>query len=100
MSHSTPPDCEPNSPSTLPEQPGVVVVRTHHFLVSWSHLLKVPILLGLISEWHLDLLGFAGDIGQNFSLRRHGAGRITDNVHEQHMRNFNGWTIGGRICLG
>ena len=48
MSHSTPPDCEPNSTSTLPEQPGVLVVRKHHFLVRWSHWLNVPILLGLI----------------------------------------------------
>ena len=48
MSHSTPPDCEPNPTSTLPEQPGVLVVRKHHFLVRWSHWLNVPILLGLI----------------------------------------------------
>jgi thiosulfate reductase cytochrome b subunit len=48
MSHSTLPDCEPNSASTLPEQPGVLVVRKHHFLVRWSHWLNVPILLGLI----------------------------------------------------
>jgi thiosulfate reductase cytochrome b subunit len=49
MSHSTPPpDCEPNSTSTLPEHPGVLVVRKHHFLVRWSHWLNVPILLGLI----------------------------------------------------
>src|SRR5260370_19576358 len=48
MNHSTPPDCEPKSTSTLPEQPGVLVVRKHHFLVSWSHWLSVPILLGLI----------------------------------------------------
>ena len=26
MSHSTRPDCEPNSSSTLPEEPGVLVV--------------------------------------------------------------------------
>jgi hypothetical protein len=26
MSHSTPPDCEPNSTSTLPEQPGGLVL--------------------------------------------------------------------------
>src|SRR5438309_8655149 len=48
MSHSTPPDCEPNSTSSLPEEPGVLVVRKHHFLVRWSHWLDVPILLGLI----------------------------------------------------
>jgi hypothetical protein len=48
MSHSTLPDCEPNSTSTLPEQSGVLVVRKHHFLVRWSHWLNVPILLGLI----------------------------------------------------
>src|SRR5882762_10347145 len=48
MSHSTPPDCEPNSSSSLPEEPGVLVVRKHHFLVRWSHWLDVPILLGLI----------------------------------------------------
>src|ERR1700687_1885290 len=48
MSHSTSPDCEPNSTSTLPEQAGVLVTRRHHFLVRWSHWLNVPILLGLI----------------------------------------------------
>jgi len=32
----------------LPDQPGVLVVRKHHFLVRWSHWLNVPILLGLI----------------------------------------------------
>ena len=48
MSHSTPPDCESEPTSTLPEQPGVLVVRKHHFLVRWSHWLNVPILLGLI----------------------------------------------------
>ena len=48
MSHSTLPDCEPNFASTLPEQPGVLVVRKHHFLVRLSHWLNVPILLGLI----------------------------------------------------
>jgi hypothetical protein len=48
MSHSTLPDCEPNSASTVPEQPGELVVRKHHFLVRWSHWLNVPILLGLI----------------------------------------------------
>jgi hypothetical protein len=36
------------STSTLPEQPGVLVVRKHHFLVRWSHWLNVPILLGLV----------------------------------------------------
>jgi hypothetical protein len=40
MSHSTPPDCESKPTSTLPEQPGVLVVRKHHFLVRWSHWLK------------------------------------------------------------
>src|ERR1700689_1801757 len=48
MSHSTLPDCELNSTSTLPEQPGVLVIRKHHFLVRCSHWLNVPILLGLI----------------------------------------------------
>src|SRR5207237_7321117 len=48
MSQSTPPNCEPNSTSTSPQQPGVLVVRKHHFLVRWSHWLNVPILLGLI----------------------------------------------------
>jgi thiosulfate reductase cytochrome b subunit len=48
MRRSTLPDCEPNSTSTLPEQPGVLVVRKHYFLVRWSHWLNVPILLGLI----------------------------------------------------
>ncbi len=38
----------PRSTSTLPDQPGVLVVRKHHFLVRWSHWLNVPILLGLI----------------------------------------------------
>src|SRR6266568_4193918 len=45
MNHSTPPDCELKSTSTLQEQPGVLVVRKHHFLVRWSHWLNVPILL-------------------------------------------------------
>jgi thiosulfate reductase cytochrome b subunit len=48
MSYSTPLDHELNSTSTLPEQPGVLVVRKHHLLVRWSHWLYVPILLGLI----------------------------------------------------
>src|SRR5258707_5428444 len=48
MSQSTPPNCEPNSTSTLQEQPGVLVVGKHHFLVRWSHWLNLPILLGLI----------------------------------------------------
>jgi hypothetical protein len=48
MNHSTLPDCEPNPTSTLPEQPGVLVVRKHHFLVRCSHWLNVPILLGPI----------------------------------------------------
>jgi len=48
MSLSTAPDCELKPASTLPEQPGVLVVRKHHFLVRWSHWLNVPILLGLI----------------------------------------------------
>jgi thiosulfate reductase cytochrome b subunit len=42
------PHDEPKSTSTLPEQPGVLVVRKHHFLVRWSHWLNLPILLGLI----------------------------------------------------
>jgi thiosulfate reductase cytochrome b subunit len=48
MSHSTPPDCVAKSTSTLPEEPGVLVVRKHHLLVRCSHWLNVPILLGLI----------------------------------------------------
>jgi hypothetical protein len=48
MSHSTSACNEQNSASTLPEQPSVLVVRKHHFLVRWSHWLNVPILLGLI----------------------------------------------------
>jgi len=48
MSHSTPPASEPNSTSTLPEQPGVLLAKKHHLLVRWSHWLNVPILLGLI----------------------------------------------------
>src|SRR5437899_10367466 len=48
MSHATPHDNEPNSTSTLPEEPGVIVTRRHHLLVRWSHWLNVPILLGLI----------------------------------------------------
>src|ERR1700738_2406869 len=48
MSHSTLPDCEAKSASTFPDNPGVLVVRKHHFLVRWSHWLNVPILLGLI----------------------------------------------------
>jgi thiosulfate reductase cytochrome b subunit len=48
MGHSTPPASQANSTSTLPQQPGVLVVRKHHFLVRWSHWLNVPILLGLI----------------------------------------------------
>src|SRR6202021_2687412 len=48
MTHSTPPDCKPNATSTLPEPPGVLVVRRHHFLVRWGHWLNVPILFGLI----------------------------------------------------
>jgi thiosulfate reductase cytochrome b subunit len=39
---------EPTCTSTLPDKPGVLVVRKHHFLVRWSHWLNVPILLGLI----------------------------------------------------
>jgi thiosulfate reductase cytochrome b subunit len=39
---------EPTATSTLPEQPRVLVVRKHHFLVRSSHWLNVPILLGLI----------------------------------------------------
>ena len=53
------PHDEPKSTSTLPEPPGVLVVRKHHFLVRLSHWLNIPILLGLNSEWHLYLLGFA-----------------------------------------
>jgi thiosulfate reductase cytochrome b subunit len=48
MSHATPHDNEPNSTSTLPEEPGVIVAKRHHLLVRWSHWMNVPILLGLI----------------------------------------------------
>ena len=48
MSHSTPPANEPNSTSTLLEEPGVLVAKKHDLLVRWSHWLNVPILLGLI----------------------------------------------------
>src|ERR1700722_200619 len=48
MSHSTLPDCESKPRSTLPEQPGVLVIRKHYFPVRLSHWLNVPILLGLI----------------------------------------------------
>ncbi len=48
MSHSPAPECEPQSTSTSPEQPGVLVAKKHHLLVRWSHWLNVPILLGLI----------------------------------------------------
>jgi thiosulfate reductase cytochrome b subunit len=48
MGHSTPPDCLAKSTGTLPQLPGVLVVRKHHFLVRCSHWLNVPILLGLI----------------------------------------------------
>jgi thiosulfate reductase cytochrome b subunit len=48
MGYSTLSDCEANSTSTSPEQPRVLVVRKHHFLVRWSHWLNIPILLGLI----------------------------------------------------
>ena len=40
--------CEPDSASTLRAEPGVLVVKRHHFLVRWSHWLNVPLLLGLI----------------------------------------------------
>jgi hypothetical protein len=59
MSHSTLPDCESNSTSTLAKKPGVLVVRKHHFLVRWSHWLNVPILLGLFLSGISILLGFA-----------------------------------------
>ena len=48
MSHSTPPVNEPNSTSTLLEEPGVLVAKKHHLLVRWSHWLNEPILIGLI----------------------------------------------------
>jgi len=48
MSHSKPPANEPNSTSTLLEEPAVLVGKKHHLLVRWSHWLNVPILLGLI----------------------------------------------------
>jgi thiosulfate reductase cytochrome b subunit len=39
---------EPHSASTLPVQPGVLVVKRHHLLVRWGHWLNVPLLLGLV----------------------------------------------------
>jgi thiosulfate reductase cytochrome b subunit len=48
MCHSTSPAKEPNSTSTLLEEPGVLVAKKHHFLVRASHWLNVPILLGMI----------------------------------------------------
>jgi len=39
---------EPNSASTLPVQPGVLVVKRHHLLVRWGHWLNVPLLLRLV----------------------------------------------------
>src|SRR6476620_3481818 len=48
MSNSKPAGRQTKPTSTLPEQPSVLVVRKHHFLVRWSHWLNVPILLGLI----------------------------------------------------
>src|ERR1700722_2318422 len=48
MSHSATPANKPNSTSTLPHRPHVLVFRRHHLLVRWSHWLNVPILLGLI----------------------------------------------------
>src|SRR2546423_9615753 len=48
MGCSTTPRKEGISTSTIPEQPGVLVVKRHHLLVRWSHWLNVPILLGLI----------------------------------------------------
>jgi thiosulfate reductase cytochrome b subunit len=39
---------EPNSTSTLPAQPGVLVVKRHHILVRWSHWLNVPLLFCLV----------------------------------------------------
>src|SRR5712672_972410 len=47
MGCSTTPRKEGISTSTIPEQPGVLVVKRHHLLVRWSHWLNVPILLGL-----------------------------------------------------
>src|SRR5258705_8609657 len=48
MCNSTSPAKEPNSTSTLLEEPGELVAKKHHLLVRWSHWLNVPILLGLI----------------------------------------------------
>src|SRR6202451_4524216 len=39
---------EPKSTSTLLVQPAVLVVKSHHILVRWSHWLNVPLLLGLV----------------------------------------------------
>src|SRR6266404_4614556 len=50
MSDSTLPASEPNSTSTLLEEPGVLVAKKHHLLVRWSHWLNLPILLGLIAS--------------------------------------------------
>jgi thiosulfate reductase cytochrome b subunit len=48
MSRSTNPANKPNSTSTLPHAPDVLVVKRHHWMVRVSHWLNVPILLGLI----------------------------------------------------
>jgi hypothetical protein len=39
---------EVTSTSAAPEQSGMLVAKRHHLLVRWSHLLNIPILLGLI----------------------------------------------------
>jgi len=39
---------EPNSAGTFLAEPGVLVVKRHHYLVRWSHWLNIPLLLGLI----------------------------------------------------
>ena len=48
MNSSSTPSHESNSASTLLAEPGVLVVKRHHFLVRWSHWLNVPLLLGLV----------------------------------------------------
>src|SRR6266550_9220071 len=64
MSHSTPPANEPNSTSTLLEEPGVPVAKKHHVLVRWGHWLNA-------SDF--------GDEGRAFRTRQAlGAGSVVD----------------------
>lgn len=46
--HATQTDNLPITESPPAKEPGMPIIRKHHFLVRWSHWLNVPILLGLI----------------------------------------------------